>query len=320
MNKRERFFKYFREYNVADISAMIRNSKAESAVCKESFRGKRVVITGSTSGVGYYTARRYAAGGANLLCINRNEEKSEALRKEIEADFAVACDYKIADMSRMEDVHRLGKELAQYKDPIDVLIHNAGIFLTKRDLTEDGIETVFFVNYLSSFIINYLLINKLKSQESARILMVSSEGHRFAPWGLKLDDLDWKRRRFIGLRGYGSAKLAQLLSMIMFDEIFDQSGTTINAMHPGAVKTHSGTENGPIYRWFRQNVIDKNLKTPEISAEALYFLGVSKQLENQSGKFFNLTTEEAPAPPAVDKEVAEELWEMSLELGRVVDY
>jgi retinol dehydrogenase 13 len=315
MNKRSRSLKYFKEYNWADILAMIRNNKAMPETCEDSFRGKNVVITGATSGIGYSTARKYASGGANLLCINRNEEKSEALCKEIQADFAVTCDYKIADMSRMEDVHRTGRELAELDSPIDVLIHNAGIYITKRELTVDGFEAVFFVNYLSSFILNYILMEKLKSQDRTRILLVNSEGHRFVAWGLNLDDLNWEKHHYTGLRGYGSAKMAQLLSMIVFDDIFKQSGVTINAMHPGAVKSHSGTENGPLYRWFRQKVIDKNVRSPEISAEALYYLGISKEVEGRSGKFFNLTTEETPAPPALDKETAEELWKLSLRFG-----
>ncbi|MCK7530182.1 MAG: hypothetical protein MZV63_03570 [Marinilabiliales bacterium] len=160
-------------------------------------------------------------------------------------------------------------------------------------------------------------MDKLKSQEKARIIMVNSEGHRFAAWGLRLDDLNWEKRRYSGLKSYGSAKLAQLLSMIVFDEHFQNTGVSINAMHPGAVKTDTGQENGPVYRWFKRNFIDKTLKSPEISAEALYYLGVSKEIEAVSGKFFNLTTEEEPAPPALDKEVAYELWEKSLELGRI---
>jgi hypothetical protein len=86
-------------------------------------------------------------------------------------------------------------------------------------------------------------------------------------------------------------------------------------MHPGAVKTETGQDNGPVYRWFKRNFIDKTLKSPELSAEALYYLGVSKEIESASGKFFNLTTEEVPAPPALDKEVAYDLWKKSLELG-----
>ena len=131
--------------------------------------------------------------GANLLCINRNQKKSEALRREIESEFGVKCDYKIADLSNLQDIHRVAEELSKLNTPIDVLIHNAGIYLTKRELTPDGLEKVFVIQYLSSFIINYILMDKLKSQEKARIIMVNSEGHRFAAWGLRLDDLNWEK-------------------------------------------------------------------------------------------------------------------------------
>ena len=218
----------------------------------------------------------------------------------------------------MKDILHVADELLKLNNPIDVIIHNAGIYLTKREETCDGLEKVFVIQYLSSFILNFILIGKLKSQEKARIILVNSEGHRFAAWGLKLDDLNWQRRRYSGLKSYGSAKLAQLLSIIVFDEHFQNTGVTINAMHPGAVKTDTGRENGPVYRWFKRNFIDKTLKSPEISAEALYYLGVSKEIEGISGKFFNLTTLEEPAPPALDKEVAYDLWEKSLELGSVV--
>ena len=90
---------------------------------------------------------------------------------------------------------------------------------------------------------------------------------------------------------------------------------TINTMHPGAVKTETGQENGAFYKWFKKNFFDKSLKSPEISAEALYYLGVSQELKGVSGKFFNLTTLEEPAPPALDKDVAGELWDISLKLS-----
>jgi retinol dehydrogenase-13 len=215
----------------------------------------------------------------------------------------------------LQEVHHVADDLSKLNTQIDVLIHNAGVYLTKRELTPDGLEKVFMVQYLSSFIINYKLKDKLKAQEKARIIMVNSEGHRFAAWGLKIDDLNWERHRYSGLKSYGSAKLAQLLSMLVFDEHFHNTGVSINAMHPGAVKTETGQENGPGYLWFKRNFIDKTLKSPEISAEALYYLGVSREIEAISGKFFNLTTEEEPAPPALDKEVAYLLWEKSMELA-----
>jgi retinol dehydrogenase-13 len=315
MKKNKKFFKYFKEYQWSDIFAMIRNNRLDPKICTENFNNNLLVITGATSGIGYLTARKYASQGANLLCINRNQKKSEALSHEIESEYGVKCDYKIADLSNLQDIHRVAEELLKLNTPIDVLIHNAGVYLTKRELTPDGLEKVFVIQYLSSFILNFMLMDKLKSQEKARIIMVNSEGHRFAAWGLRLDDLNWERRRYSGLKSYGSAKLAQLLSMIVFDEHFHNTGVSINAMHPGAVKTDTGQENGPVYRWLKRNFIDKTLKSPEISAEALYYLGVSKEVEAVSGKFFNLTTGEEPAPPALDKEVAYELWGKSLELG-----
>ncbi|MRS02450.1 SDR family NAD(P)-dependent oxidoreductase [bacterium] len=317
--KNKKFAKYFREYEWSNISAMIRNNRSDPKSCPEEYHNKLVVLTGATSGIGYYTARKYASHGANLLCINRNEEKSEALCREIVNEFGVKCDYTIADLSSLKDIFRVAGELAELGTPIDVLIHNAGTYLTKRELTPDGIEKVFAVHYLSSFIINFILMNKLKSQERARIIMVSSEGHRFAAWGLRLDDLNWDKRRYSGLKSYGSAKLAQLLSVIVFNEYFRETGVTINTMHPGAVKTDTGQENGPVYRWYKRNFLDKTLKSPELSAKALYWLGVSKDMEGVSGKFFNLTTEEVPAPPALDREAAYELWEETLKMAGLND-
>jgi hypothetical protein len=83
-------------------------------------------------------------------------------------------------------------------------------------------------------------------------------------------------------------------------------------MHPGAVKTGTGQENGPVYKWFKRNFLDRSLRSPEVSAEALFFLGASEKMEGISGKFFNLTTREDPAPPALDIETARDLWAFSL--------
>jgi NAD(P)-dependent dehydrogenase (short-subunit alcohol dehydrogenase family) len=310
---------YIKEYNVPDILAMIRNNRLDPKVCSEDLSNRLVVISGATSGIGYFTARKYASHGANLLCINRNLLKSEALKSEIESEYGVKCDYKIADLSDLQEVHLLAEELRSIITPIDILIHNAGVYLTRRELTSDGIEKVFMVQYLSSFIINYILLDKLKSQNRARIIMVNSEGHRFAAWGLRFNDLDWTKRRYSGLKSYGSAKLAQLLSMIVFEELFKDSGVTINSMHPGAVKTETGQENGRLYRWFKKNFIDKTLRSSDISAEAIYYLGASEEIAGVSGKFFNLTKEEVPAPPALDRGAAYELWKISIKYAGLQD-
>ncbi len=192
--------KYFREYQWSNVFSMIRNNGKSPIICDEGFKDRLVVITGATSGIGREVARKYASKGANLICINRNREKSEALKQEIEREFGTKCDYVIADLSSIKETHNAAHKLLEVEKPIDVLIHNAGIYLTRREVTEDGIEKVFMVNYLSSFIINYILKEKLKSQGKSRVILVSSEGHRFAVWGLRLDDLNWSKRRYGAMR------------------------------------------------------------------------------------------------------------------------
>lgn len=312
-----KFGKYFKEYRLSNVLAMIKNNSKKPLTCLDDCKGKLVVITGATSGIGYAAAKKFASKGADLICINRNKERSEALKHEIESAYKVKCDYILADFSILDDTYKAAQSLLEIEKPIDIIIHNAGIYLTKRQITSNGIEKVFMVNYLSSFIMNYILKDKLKSQGKCRIILVNSEGHRFAAWGMRFDDLDWSKRRYSGLKSYGTAKLAELLAMMKFDEYFRGSGVTINAMHPGAVKTATGQDNGPIYKWFKKNVLDKTLNPVSVAAEAIYYLGVSEVMETVSGEFFNLTTLEEPAPPALDVENARVLWEISLKMGNL---
>lgn len=291
---------------------MLRNSKAEPLECQDDFKDRLVAITGATSGIGYATAREYASHGANLLVINRNQEKTLNLCEEIKHDFGVECDFRLADFAHISEVKKVGEELANSDLNIDVFIHNAGVHLTEKTVSEDDLEMVFQVDHLGSFILNYILKDKLKAQQKCRIILVNSEGHRFAILGLKLDDLNWDKRRYSGLKSYGSAKTAQLLTMLKFSDYFQNSGVTINAMHPGNVKTRMGEGKAGL---FERIFIEPSYRPLEISAKSLYYLGVSNEIENVSGKFFNLTCEEEPAPPALDREVAEEIWDLSIKLS-----
>jgi NAD(P)-dependent dehydrogenase (short-subunit alcohol dehydrogenase family) len=307
--------KYFKEYEWSNIFAMVRNQKLDPKICKDDFIYRLVVITGATSGIGYATAKKYASHGADILCINRNEEKSKELCEALNSQYNTKCTYLIADFTKLAEVHAVGKQLSELDRNIDVLIHNAGVYVKKKTFTVNNLEMVFQTNYLSSFILNHYIKDKFAAQKSGRILFVNSEAHRFAVWGLHLDDLAWNKHRYTGLKSYGAAKTAQLLSMIKFNEYFIGTGVTINAMHPGNVKTNSGQNNDRLYKIFKRTVVDRTARPLDISAESLYYLGISSELENTSGKFFNLTTEEEPAPPALDKEAAEALWVISKELS-----
>jgi len=307
--------KYLKEYEWSNIAAMLRNNQADPRETEKRCDGKLAVITGATSGIGYETARLFASRGAALICVNRSREKSERLKYEIERGYGVPCRIIIADFARLAEVRAAAQELAGIPEAIDILVHNAGVYNTKRKATADGLEEVFQVDYLASFIINRILMEKLRREGRARIILVNSEGHRFAIEGLKFDDLDWKKRHYTGLRSYGSAKTAQLLSMPRFDALLSGSGVAINAMHPGDVRTAMGENNGRIYRFFKHRLINPGARDPELSAKAIYFLAVAPELSGVSCRFFNFTTEEIPAPHALDTDAAAGLWEASLRLA-----
>ena len=185
---------------------------------------------------------------------------------------------------------------------IDVLINSVGLHSTTRTTNKDGFETVFCVNHLGPFLFTYLLLDKLRQSAPARIVQVNSEGHRFG--GLDLADLNWEHRRYTGLLGYGASKIAQLLSVWEFADRLKGSGVTINAMHPGDVKTNIGNNNGPFYRWFLHNVTGICLRTRSSLEKPSTTWQLLLKMANVSGRFFHLTIDEKPAANALDREKA----------------
>ncbi len=306
--------KYWPQYKWSNVFAMIKNMRRPPRRHTGSFGGELVVITGTTSGIGYHTARKYAAMGAHLVMINRNPEKSEAVRQEIAAEFGTPVECFIADLALLEDIQRVGQYLLSLAEPIRVLIHNAGVHLESRQETADGLEVNFVLHYLGPLLITRMLTPKYQRDRTGRVIFVSSEAYRFAVWGLDLDDLQWQRRRYSGLKAYGAGKLAQIQSIHVLADELAPYGITLNAMHPGVVRTESGRDNGPLYQWYKRTIIDKYSGTPDISAEALYYLGASPEVTDTSDRFFHLTTEEELTPPARDLEAAEALWERTREL------
>jgi len=300
--------KHLKEYRMADMIQIRRNNKTPLAECDISMEGKLCVITGATSGVGLEAARRLYRYGAQILMINRNEEKTRAVIEKYFSGERVS--WIQADFSSLPSVRRAIAQIKELGKPVDVLINNAGVHMTRRRLTDEGREWVFTVNHLASFLLTRELIPYMASK--GRIIQVNSQGHRFG--GLNLKDLNWKRRPFIGLRAYGAAKTAQLLCTWEFADQLSGSGETINAMHPGEVRTNVGQNNGPLYRWFLGKFVWPTLKDAALSGQALHYLSASPDLAGISGKYFNLTHSEKPAPHALDRDWGKRVWQRSLEL------
>ncbi|MBN1335073.1 MAG: SDR family NAD(P)-dependent oxidoreductase [Deltaproteobacteria bacterium] len=308
------FLRYVPKYSVRDMADFLRNEKRSPASCEADLAGKTTVITGATSGIGLETARLFASRGASLVCCNRNADKSRALEEELRDRHGTEVRTLLTDFSSLARTRECAEALLALKEPIDILIHNAGVYHTRRTFTPDGIEAVFQVIHLASFYLNRILLDRLKKEDRARIVYVNSEGHRFALGGVHLDDLGWKRHVYTGLASYGAAKTAQLLTMARFVELLGGSRVTINAMHPGNVKSHLGENNGRLYRWMKKTFILSSARDPSISAQALLHLAAAEELDGVTGQFFNLTTPEKPAPHALDPTLIEPVWLKSLEL------
>lgn len=278
----------------------------------EPMNGKVCVITGTTSGVGYETAIRLAKAGATIVTIVRSKDKAAKLKEEIRAISGKEADCFIANFTDLEQVRNAAEAIIAAYQNIDVLINNAGLHMTTRQLTTEGHEVVFCVNHLASFLITAILLPTMIRSAPSRIIQVNSEGHRFN--GLRLDDLTWDKRRYKGLQGYGASKTAQLMTVWELHDLLQGTGVTINAMHPGAVKSAIGTNNGLLYNLYSRYIIQPMLKSPVISGEALYYLASSPEMNGISGKFFNLTNEEISAKHARDREMGKKIFEISQEL------
>ena len=290
----------------------VRAGRLPQKVSTTSMDGKVCVITGTTSGVGYQAAIRLAKARAQLVMIVRNKEKAEILCAEIRAFSYLEPDYFIADFANLSEVRNATESILAKYPHIDVLVNNAGVHMTTRQLTVDGYETAFAVNHLASFLITSLLLKRMVESAPSRIIQINSEGHRFN--GLKIDDLNWEKRKYGGYGGYGASKTAQLMTVWELNELLQGKGVTINAMHPGAVKSNIGTNNGKLYNWFSRFLIQPTLKSPEISGDAIYYLASSPEMAGVSGKFFNLTNEEIPAPHAQNRVLGKQIFQKSKEM------
>jgi NAD(P)-dependent dehydrogenase (short-subunit alcohol dehydrogenase family) len=245
-----------------------------------------------------------------MVC--RNAEKAAKVQQLLEREYATQADVIMADLRRLADVRNAATAILDRCQHVDLLINSAGVHQTRRELTPDGLETAFCVNHLASFLLTRLLLARLKESAPARIIQVNSQGHRFG--GLDPDDLNWDRRRYKGLQGYGASKVAQLLTVWELADRLAGTEVTINAMHPGAVKSNIGMNNGFIYRSYNRWVIRWFLKDPMISGEAIYYLAAAPEMANVSGRFFNRTIDESPAPHALDRDLGKRIWAVTEEL------
>lgn len=199
-----------------------------------TMEGKIALVTGSTGGIGRETARQLAELGAGVILVGRNSDRAEAAAAELRR--ATANDEVMAlpaDLSRLGDVHRLARQVADRADRLDVLINNAGAARSQRELTEDGIETAFAVNVVAPFCLTHWLLPVLINSPQARVINIAGG----VPRGpIDLDNLQGEKS-YVGLSFYNQTKLASMAMSYRFAEELAGTDISVNSAYPGHAYT-----------------------------------------------------------------------------------
>jgi retinol dehydrogenase-12 len=273
-------------------------------------RDKTVLITGATSGIGRATALGVARQGATVVVLCRDRAKGEALLSELRAAGAAEVDLIVADLAVQAEVRRAAAEFLASGRPLHVLVNNAGVVNLERSVTPDGLETTFAVNHLAYFLFTLLLLDRLRESAPARIVNVSSDAHKLGP--LDFDDLQ-SERRYSVMRVYGRSKLANILFTAELARRLAGSGVTVNSLHPGAVATGLGKNNGG---WAKALIalLKPFFRSPDDGAATSLFLATSPAVEGVSGRYFVKCRERTPSAAAQDAAAAARLWTVSEQL------
>jgi NAD(P)-dependent dehydrogenase (short-subunit alcohol dehydrogenase family) len=274
-------------------------------------RGKRVLITGATNGIGLAAAEELARRGAVLAIVARDDAKAADAVARITAAGSEVVDVLKADLSSQESVRALATEALERYARIDVLVNNAGAVFEKREESVDGIELTWALNHLAPFLLTELLLDRLKSNAPARIITTTSDAHKGAqiPW----DDLNAERSYGArGFRRYGQTKLANILFTAELARRLEGTGVTANCFHPGTVATGFNRNNGAVMR-FVMTAIRPFLRKPEKGADTLVWLSDSEEAGSENGGYFVDRKREQPDVPARDMDAARRLWEVSEE-------
>ena len=267
-----------------------------------------VLITGATSGIGLEAAVALARLGAQVSVVGRSEERTAQALQEIKRSGAEARAY-ICDFSSQPAIRKLATQVLRDSARLDVLVNNAGGVNKRRSMTSEGIERTFATNHLGYFLLTNLLLDLIKRSAPARIVSVSSIGHRRG--NLDFADLHFERERYWIMKAYCRSKLANVLFSNELARRLAGSGVTSNCLHPGRVATNIWS-GAPL--WSKPLIallLRPTFVTAEAGAQTIVHLAASPEVEGLTGRYFEDNKESTPAPAALDAAAARRLWEVS---------
>ena len=273
-------------------------------------KGKTVLVTGATNGIGLVTARELARMGAQVTIVSRNTGKCAAVAQALKTETGNPVEFIAADLSTLAGIMHAATTFKQRHTRLHVLVNNAGAMFIRRELTPDGYEMTFALNHLNYFLLTILLLDLLKASAPARIVNVSSGAHLGA--SLDFDNLQGEKH-FRGMQAYGQSKLANVLFTYELARRLEGTGVTANVLHPGFNATGFARNNGLLYN-FGMKMVGLFIRKPAQGAQTSIYLASSPDVEGVTGKYFVDCQVVDSSPLSHGQALAEKLWQTSLEL------
>lgn len=275
--------------------------------------GLTCLVTGATSGIGKETALRLAMLGATVIIVARDTARGEAARTEISARAPLAqVEVMTADLSSLAQVRTLAGEIVARQDRLNVLVNNAGVISTRRQLTAEGLETTFATNHLGPFLLTSLLRGLLERSAPARVVTVSSAAHKQVS-AISWDDLPGGTRSAQG-QAYPLSKLLNILFTAELARRLATTGVTANCLHPGFVRTSLGRDVTGVLGAVLPLIL-RFQPGPATGAETPVYLASSPEVAGVTGGYFVKCKAAEPSALARDAQAAARLWALSEDLA-----